>query len=175
MMKPLLSDGTLCLRAVEPTDLDRLTAWENDTSLWEYGCTVAPLSRKLMWDYIEHYQPDIYAARQLRLVAADEASGVAVGLFDLYDFDPHNRRAGVGVLVDPEWQGRGYCRRMLALGADYAGRFIGMRQIWAVVPADNVRSLAAFRSSGFTDCGRLCSWLRRGGEYADAIMMQYLL
>ena len=93
-MAQLLNDGVVALRAIEPTDLDVLTSWENDTSLWELGCTLAPYSRKRLWDYIENYQPDIYIARQLRLVAVDLASGTPVGTLDFYDFDPHNRRAG---------------------------------------------------------------------------------
>ena len=33
-----------------------------------------------------------------------------VGMVDLYDFDPHHRRAGVGILVDPAYQRRGIGR-----------------------------------------------------------------
>ena len=32
-MAQLLNDGVVALRAIEPTDLDVLTSWENDTSL----------------------------------------------------------------------------------------------------------------------------------------------
>ncbi len=53
-MAQLLNDGVVALRAIEPTDLDVLTSWENDTSLWELGCTLAPYSRKRLWDYIEN-------------------------------------------------------------------------------------------------------------------------
>lgn len=173
-MAQLLNDGVVALRAIEPTDLDVLTSWENDTSLWEIGCTLAPYSRKRLWDYIENYQPDIYIARQLRLMAVDVATGTPVGTLDFYDFDPHNRRAGVGVLIDREWQGKGYGRRILELGADYAGRFIGMHQLLAIIPIDNVRSQALFKESGFDICGRLRSWLRRDRSYIDAYAFQRL-
>ena len=173
-MAQLLNDGIVALRAIEPTDLDMLTGWENETDLWELGCTLAPYSRKRLWDYIENYQPDIYIARQLRLMAVDIASGNPVGTLDLYDFDPHNRRAGVGVLIDRAWQGKGYGRRMLQLGMDYAGHFIGMHQLWAIIPIDNVRSQALFSESGFDICGRMRSWLRRDRSYTDAYVLQHL-
>ena len=34
------------LRALEPEDLDILYRYENDSSLWEVGTTIAPFSRK---------------------------------------------------------------------------------------------------------------------------------
>jgi diamine N-acetyltransferase len=173
-MTQLLNDGVVALRAIEPTDVDTFTAWENDTALWEYGSTTAPFSRKLIWDYVQNYQPDIYAARQLRLVAVDVASGTAVGAIDFYEFDPQHRRAGVGVLIDREWQGRGYGKRMLQLGIDYASRFIGMHQLWAMIPIDNIPSQKLFRAMDFDICGRLRSWLRRDRSYVDAYFLQHL-
>ena len=40
------------LRALEPEDLDILYRYENDSSLWEVGTTIAPFSRKQLYDYI---------------------------------------------------------------------------------------------------------------------------
>lgn len=33
----LLNDGTISLRALEPSDLDAMIRWENDTRLWSAG------------------------------------------------------------------------------------------------------------------------------------------
>ena len=33
-MEKFLDDGVVSLRALDPTDLDLLYIWENDTSLW---------------------------------------------------------------------------------------------------------------------------------------------
>lgn len=33
----LLNDGTISLRALEPSDLDAMIRWENDTRLWSTG------------------------------------------------------------------------------------------------------------------------------------------
>ena len=40
-----LTGKKIALRAIEPEDLDDLYRWENDSSLWIYGCTIAPFSR----------------------------------------------------------------------------------------------------------------------------------
>ena len=41
-MSQLLSNDTVTLRALEPTDLDTLYRWENDTALWTVSDTAAP-------------------------------------------------------------------------------------------------------------------------------------
>ena len=43
-MSQLLSNDIITLRALEPTDLDTLYRWENDTTLWAVSDTVAPYS-----------------------------------------------------------------------------------------------------------------------------------
>ena len=65
---PLLTDGTITLRAPEPADLDRLYVWENDTTLWSVGRAIAPYSRQQLADYIAGYDADIHSAGQLRLM-----------------------------------------------------------------------------------------------------------
>lgn len=169
-----MTDGTITLRALDPEDLEMMYAWENDASLWEAGGTLAPYSRKTIFDYIANYNPDIYEAHQLRLMITLAATGEAIGMVDLYDFDPQNRRAGVGVLVDSRHAGQGYGRRALSLLVDYSRDFIGMHQLWAVAAIDNEASRKAFEASGFRICGRLRSWLRRGRRFTDAYMMQFL-
>ena len=57
----------ITLRALEPTDLDTLYTWENDATLWAVTDTVAPYSRKVLWQYLENSTTDIYTNRALRL------------------------------------------------------------------------------------------------------------
>lgn len=174
-MTSILNDDTLILRALEPTDLDALYRWENDTALWAVGNSIAPFSRKSLWDYIESYTPDIYSCRQLRLMIALKDDNTPVGTIDFYDFDHHNRRAGIGILIAEEHQKKGYGERALKLAASYAGQHVGLHQLWAVIPVDNTPSIALFRECGYKICGRLRSWLRRGKSYADAFSLQYLI
>ena len=52
-MSQLLSNDAVSLRALEPTDLETLYRWENDTALWTVSDTVAPYSREALWQYLE--------------------------------------------------------------------------------------------------------------------------
>ena len=104
-----LEDEVIRLRALEPEDLELLYRWENDSALWEFSSSLAPFSRYLLKEYIENAaQQTIFEARQLRLMMTLKPEQKTIGVLDLFDFDPHNRRAACGILVDRPYQGNGY-------------------------------------------------------------------
>lgn len=172
MTKDLLADDVLKLRAVEPEDIEVLYSWENDTSIWSSGCSLAPYSKKTIWEYIENYNPDIFKANQLRLMITLRNSGETIGTVDLYEFDYQNRRAGIGILVDSKYRNNGYASRCLDIIGKYCGEFLGLHQLWATIGADNDYSLSLFKKCGYITCGRLRSWLRSGKSYTDALILQ---
>lgn len=170
----MLCDDKIKLRAIEPTDLDVLYLWENDASLWSVGNTITPFSRKQLWDYIETYDGDIFSARQLRFMIEEQETTEAIGTIDLYDFDPINRRAFVGILIDAKFARQGYGTRSLRLIADYARQIVGMSQLIAVVPERNLPSRALFEKCGYEASATLRSWLRIGDTYQNAVLFQLL-
>lgn len=176
MMAPvnILSDDRIRLRAVEPTDVDLIMSWENDETLWTEGNTVAPFSRKAIWDYVENYNPDIYTEKQLRLMVVDRQSEQAVGMIDLFEFDAHNRRCGIGLMIGGEYRGMGYGKATLELMKKYVRHFLGLHQLWAYISVDNINSIELFKECGFKICGRLRSWLRRNNRYTDVFIVQSL-
>ena len=174
-MAQVMSDGVVALRALEPTDLDILYAWENDARLWAVTDTVAPFSRQLLWQYLKDYDGDFYRTHQLRLVIENIALGAAVGTVDLMNFSPLNNRAELGMFVATAHQGKGYGRRALGLLCDYAANHLGLRQLYVYVDAGNHPSLAMCESVGFASVGLLKQWVRRGHDYHDAVLMQKLL
>ena len=94
-----LSGNTLYLRALEPEDLEVVHYVENREDLWELSNTQTPYSRYLIKEYLEHAHKDIYEVKQLRLVICENVSDAVLGFIDLFDFDPKNRRVGLGILI----------------------------------------------------------------------------
>lgn len=160
------------LRAVEPTDLDVLYRWENDEELWYTSATITPFSRKQLWDYIENYDGDIFRTHQLRLMIEEVATNKTVGTLDLFDFDPVNSRASVGILIDKELQGQGYGKLALKLLEEYCRKHISLNQLVATVSIDNEPSLALFRLLGYSEVGVMKWWIKRGHQYGDAVLFQ---
>lgn len=165
---------TVTLRALEPIDVDALYRWENDPAVWGAGCTLAPYSRKQLWDYIDSYDGDIFTAKQLRLMIA-LTSGETVGTVDLYDFDAANSRCGVGILLAPEHRGNGYALSALTQLAEYCRTRLSLHQLYCIVGADNTPSRTLFERAGFSISGRLRSWIRTAGKYSDAYLYQKML
>lgn len=171
-------EGAICrLRALEPDDLDTMYRWENDTLLWRVSGTTAPFSRHTLMRLIDEQRFDIYATRQQRLVieTADSGQPQRAGAVDLFEFDPQNLRAGVGIVVAPELRGRGYATDALAALGCYCRDTLHLHQLWCEITADNTASLRLFAAAGYEQCGRRRDWLLSPDGWCDAILMQKIL
>lgn len=174
-------EGRICrLRALEPEDLDEMYRWENDTQIWRVSGTTAPFSRHMLLRLIDEQRFDIYATRQQRLVIeavgdADGARPQTAGAVDLFEFDPQNLRAGVGIVVAPELRGRGYATDALAALGRYCRDTLHLHQLWCEVTADNTASLRLFAAAGYEQCGRRRDWLLTPDGWRDEILFQKLL
>ena len=168
----LLQNKTVCLRAPEPEDLELLYSWENNPEWWEIGNTLAPYSRYLLKEYIAESHRGIFDLKQLRLMIDLCSTGATVGMLDLYDFDPHHRRAGVGILVDPLYQKNGLATEALELLAEYAFSYLKLHQLFVHIPIGNEPSKALFARCGFTVTGILTDWITTKNGYSDVLTMQ---
>lgn len=160
------------LRAVEPEDLDALYRWENDSSLWIYGSTVSPFSRYLLKQYIENYTADIARDKQLRLIIMRKESRQVIGAIDCFDYDITNRKAAIGLLIDPDHKRQGFGRDALETFIEYAFRFLHLHQLYVHIPVCNTASIALFRTCGFHESTCLKDWIRLPQGYADALIFQ---
>lgn len=168
-------EGNLCrLRALEPEDLDAMYGWENDTDSWRVSGTVAPFSRHVLSRLINEQQFDIYATRQMRLVI-ESLDGRAVGAVDMFEFDPQNLRAGVGIIVAPPYRKQGFALDALQTLERYVRDVLRMHQLWCSVGADNEASLALFRKAGYAECGRRKEWILTPNGAIDEVLMQKIL
>lgn len=164
----------LNLRPLEPEDLDILYSIENDMELWTVGYTTVPYSRYLLRDYIAKSTCDIYADRQVRLIA-ENSSGNIVGIVDLSDYEPQHNRAEIGIVVIGKYRNKGYGRDIIESVADYGKHIIHLHQLYAIVNPINDAALAMFRSVGFRHSATLPSWTFDGEKYADALFLQLFL
>lgn len=160
------------LRALEAEDVDLLYVWENDPAVWGVSGTLAPFSRHTLRRFLDEQRFDLYAARQLRLVV-ETLDGRAVGLVDLFEFEPVALRAGIGILIHGAGdRGRGFASDALDVLCRYARQVLGLHQLWCSVAPDNAASLTLFRRAGFVECGRKREWRRTPDGWADELLLQ---
>lgn len=174
-MNNILESETMRLRALEPEDIDVLYKWENDTRLWKISNTVAPFSRYVLRRFIENQKYDIYETKQLRMIIESRRDGRPVGAIDLFDLDPTNRRAGIGILVyDDHDQAQGYASAALTAIIKYSFQVLGLNQLYCNVLSNNLRSLNLFKSKGFTVVGLKIEWVRTTSGWLDEYMLQLI-
>ncbi|MBP5388429.1 MAG: GNAT family N-acetyltransferase [Prevotella sp.] len=164
----------LLLRALEPEDLDFLYSIENDAELWDFGCANVPYSKFSLNNYIVGSTCDIYADKQMRLLMENE-DGKAVGLIDLFNFEPKHQRAEVGIVVAREYRNMGYGHEALMQIVAYARHTLHLHQVYAFVDVENDYSRKLFEGAGFTAGARLIDWIQKDCRYGDAVMMYFFM
>ncbi len=165
------------LRAIEPNDIDLMYHWENNVDIWPLSGTTQPFSKKTMIDFVENSHNDIYINKQLRLAIekmnSDSQNGQTIGYIDLFDFDPTNRRAGVGILIaDTDSRRQGFGLEAIELLCKYGADIIHLHQLFCNVHENNQASINLFKAAGFSKCGQLSDWSLQNGNWVNAIVMQ---
>ena len=175
-MAQLTLQGELVyLRALEPEDLDLVFKIENDEDLWELTTTITPFSKFLLKQYLRNSHKDIYEAKQLRLVICKKSTNEALGLIDLFDFDPKHLRAGLGILIFSEVErGRGYGAEALKLITNYSFKRIELHQLYANILEENKPSISLFEKQGFQSVGLKKDWLRIEGKFKNEYLYQLI-
>lgn len=152
------------LRKIEPSDVPYLYRWENDATAWADGSNHNPLSQQDLRDFIASTTGDIYKDGQLRLIIEEQSpitndqSPITVGCIDLFDFDPRNRRAALGMYIAPEFRGKGVGREALLQMEHYAFDFLHLRVLYAVIATSNTVCSALYHSADYAPSSPLPAW-----------------
>jgi len=171
----LLQSQNLYLRALEPEDLDFIYTIENNESVWEVSHTITPYSRFLIKQYLENAHQDIYEAKQLRLVICSKVTQTAIGLIDLFDFEPMHRRAGIGILIqNTDDRHKGYGSEALQMLINYAFQILQLHQLYANISSNNAVSIKLFTTFGFEKIGNKKDWNFVNGTYQDELLYQLI-
>jgi diamine N-acetyltransferase len=167
-----LTGEKLYLRALEPEDLDFIYEIENDETFWEISATQTPYSKFLIKQYLENAHQDIYEAKQLRLVMVSNKKE-NIGLIDLFEFDPKNKRVGVGLLIArKEFRYKGYGKEALQLVCKYAFKHLLVHQVYANIGEDNLASIKLFESLDFKRIGVKKDWNFSNGSFKNELLYQ---
>lgn len=159
------------LRACEPEDLDILYRWENDPAYRCAGELRTPYSRYALRQFILSSGQDIHETKQMRFMAERAEDGILVGAVDLFDFDPYNSRACVGILIDRPYQRQGLAAECLRTLQEYAFSQLHLHQLYAHIPATNTASLHAFEKAGFGPVALLKDWIKEERQFTDVAVV----
>ncbi len=168
-----LQGRRITLRPVEIDDLDVLYQWENDSENWHTSNNLNPHSRFFLEQYILNAGNNIYEDKQLRLVIAGQKQQ-QVGIIDLFDFDPHHKRAAVGIIIGKEHRHQGYGSEALDLLTQYAKKALNLKQLYCGIGVDNQHSMRLFQNQGFEITGTRKSWRLHEQQWLDEHFLQLI-
>jgi diamine N-acetyltransferase len=144
------------LRKIEPTDIPYLYQWENDARMWADSDTHNPLSQADLREYVASSTGDIYRDGQLRLMIDEDGS--TMGCIDLFDFDPRNRKAAIGMYIAPHARGRGIGTKAVKLIEEYAFGFLKLRMLYAFIATKNTACSTIYKKEGYEPSSILKAW-----------------
>ena len=162
------------LRALELDDLEFLFEIENNRDFWEISYTILPFSKYYLEKYIKESNHDIFLEKQFRFVISIE-NKYPVGLIDLFDFDPINHRAGIGIVINNTQRKKGYAIKSVKLIEDYSRKNLQIHQLYVNVRIDNKISLDLFKKLGYVEIGIKKDWNYLDGQYIDEVLFQKIL
>jgi diamine N-acetyltransferase len=170
-----LKGKNVFLRALEPEDLAFIYHIENDEHLWEVSNTQTPYSKFLIRQYLENAYQDIYEAKQLRLAICKNNTLEAIGLIDLFEFDPKNSRAGIGIIIQNEINRNvGFGKEALSLLIDFSFQQLQLHQLYANIGIENIASIALFTTFGFEKIGVKKDWNYSNNSFQDEVFFQLI-
>jgi len=149
------------LRKIEPSDLPYLYMWENDAAAWADGSNHNPLSQQDLRAYIESTTGDIYRDGQLRLIieqSDNDTFKATLGCIDLFDFDPRNRRAAIGMYVAPEYRKNGVGKAAVTALEKYAFQTLDLRIIYAIIATNNEPCTQLYQALNYEPSSVLKQW-----------------
>lgn len=172
----MLKGKNIELRALEPADVELLYQWENDESIWYLSNTVSPFSKFQLEQFVMNSEADVFSSKQLRLMIdkKEKDKTETVGSIDIFDFDPVNKRAGIGILISNKERKKGIATESLEILIKYCFEVLHLHQVYCNITTDNVASLSLFKKFNFSIKGTKTDWLLTKNTWKDEYFLQLL-
>lgn len=159
----------ISLQALERDDLKFVHDLNNDRRIMTYWFEEPYES----FDELEDlYKKHIHDQSERRFIA--HHMGQRIGMSELVDIDYVHRRAEFGLIITPNYQGRGFARTVTLQTVDYAFRILNLNKLYLIVSMENDIAMHLYKSCGFKEEGELIDEYFVDGHYSNAMRMYQL-
>lgn len=167
----MIKGSDIFLRAIEPSDIDLLYEWENNTDVWQISDTLEPFSRFKLEQYVNSTH-DIHTHRQVRFVICMN-DNTPIGCIDLFDYTPVHARIGCGILIaDESNRNKGFAGEALRLIKFYCFDILDCKVIYCNILESNMASIHLFEKVGFEKVGLKKDWIKISGKFYNELLYQ---
>ena len=169
--------GRVRLRHPNDADLDALARLFSDDGELRYWSHGALADRAAVVQYLAGIQEG-WRERTLFqwgiTVPGDAETDALVGTVTLLAWDRANRRAEIGFIVRPDWQGQGVATEAVGAVLRFAFAEMDLRRVEADADPDNAGSLALLARLGFQREGLARQRWLTFGTWKDSVMLGLL-
>ena len=120
-------------------------------------------------------QLKLYAYVSQPSINPESESSMLIGFVELYDYDPINRRAAVGIVVSNEYRHQGYGTAIIEHLTIFCQENTSLHQVYADIAATNKPSIRIFQKGGYQCCATLRDWVIRGNKFVDTLRYQRII
>lgn len=162
-----MPDKTLVrLRPLERDDLLLVHRLNNNASIMRYWFEEP---YEAFVELADLYDKHIHDQTERRFIFEHEDK--PVGLVELVEIDYIHRRCEFQIIIDPQYQGKGYAAGATKAAMDYAFFVLNLYKLYLIVDKENSKAIHIYSKMGFELEGELKHEFFVNGEYRDAIRM----
>lgn len=164
----------ISFRKADKCDARTLLLLKNESHFGTHTVTLANMTSQEKW--LESISYEIHCPRNLVLVAGcdDTPSYCEVGIFKLLNIDWQSRRTEVGWDIFAEYRGKGYGKKLVKAGVDFAFNLLNLHRLDAQILITNEISLKCAKAAGFQIDGRQNKAIFKNGKYIDNFILGIL-
>jgi RimJ/RimL family protein N-acetyltransferase len=164
---PTLTDGTLWLRPLEPSDVDAVLACADDPLSQRFTTVPSPYRRQDAVEFVDRASAQVSPGFEMAITEDDD---VLLGTCGLRIRDEDSDVVAIGYMVSPSERGRGIATRATRLLIDYAWT-IGAHRVALDAFATNTASRRVAERCGMVQEGVLReAHLGNGGIRHDVVL-----
>lgn len=163
----MLATDKIRLRPLEKEDLRLVHRWENDLNIMSYWFE-EPFESYMELEelYIKH----VHDQSERRFII-ETLTGKAAGLVELIEIDYIHRRAEFEIIIDPNFQGKGYAIDAVKLIQHYTFAILNLHKLYLHVDKTNTKAIHIYKKAGFQQEAELKQEYFIDGKYRDIIRM----
>lgn len=176
MVKVMFKYNSVCIKAIEESDLSFLAECRNYPETWKYLGSVDfanEVKQKAWWQTSSldkskaYFVFCVYDHPLLTPITK-------IGFVRMDEIDHFNKSVRVGGDIHPDFRGKGYGTEMYKLLLEYCFNQLNMHRVWLFVLSFNKTAIELYHKMGFQIEGTQRKAVFRDGAYHDYLMLSIL-
>jgi len=165
-----MQHNDIWLRPLEKTDLLQVHRWSNSIGMMRYWFEEPYES---LDELEELYLKHIHDQSERRFIITNN-NQETIGLMELTEINFIHRKAELSILVDQEFQGKGYGMQAIKKILNHAFQVLNLHKIYLMVDERNKKAIYLYEKTGFSKEATLIDEFFVDGAYRPVIRMYIL-